>query len=111
MPLAVDFQGGVTSAWSNVITFVPKLAAALLIILAGYLIAKVVASVLNRVLERVGFDRAVERGGIRQALARSRYDASDIIAKLAFWLDLPGRPADRLRGLRRPTRSATCSRA
>ena len=86
MPLAVDFQGGVTSAWSNVITVVPKLAAALLIILAGYLIAKVVASVLNRVLERVGFDRAVERGGIRQALARSRYDASDIIAKLAFWL-------------------------
>jgi hypothetical protein len=45
MPLAVDFQGGVTSAWSNVITFVPKLAAALVIILVGYLVAKVVASV------------------------------------------------------------------
>src|SRR5215213_3240168 len=86
MPLAVDFQGGVTSAWSNVITFVPKLAAALLIILVGYLLAKVIASVLNKVLERVGFDRAVERGGIKQALARSKYDPSDIIAKLAFWL-------------------------
>jgi hypothetical protein len=86
MPLAVDFQSGVTSAWSNVITFVPKLAAALLIILVGYLLAKVVASVLNKVLERVGFDRAVERGGIKQALARSKYDPSDIIAKLAFWL-------------------------
>src|SRR5215203_3242346 len=54
MPLAVDFQGGVTSAWSNVITFVPKLAAALLVILAGYLIAKVVASVLNKVLDGSG---------------------------------------------------------
>ena len=86
MPLAVDFQGGVSSAWSNVITFVPKLAAALVIILVGYLLAKVVASVLNKVLERVGFDRAVERGGIKQALARSKYDPSDIIAKLAFWL-------------------------
>jgi hypothetical protein len=86
MPLAVDVQGGVSSAWSNVIMFVPKLAAALLIILVGYLIAKVVASVLNKVLERVGFDRAVERGGIKQALARSKYDPSDIIAKLAFWL-------------------------
>jgi prepilin signal peptidase PulO-like enzyme (type II secretory pathway) len=86
MPLAVDFQGGVSSAWSNVITFVPKLAAALLIILVGYLLAKVVASVLNKVLERVGFDRAVERGGLKQALARSSYDPSDIIAKLAFWL-------------------------
>jgi hypothetical protein len=86
MPLAVDFQGGVSSAWSNVITFVPKLAAALVIILVGYLVAKVVASVLDKVLERVGFDRAVERGGLRQALARSRYDPSDVIAKLAFWL-------------------------
>jgi hypothetical protein len=86
MPLAVDFQGGVTSAWSNVVAFVPKLAAALVIILVGYLIAKVVASVLDKVLERVGFDRAVERGGLRQALARSRYDPSDVIAKLAFWL-------------------------
>ena len=26
MPLAVDLQGGVSSSWSNVITFVPKLA-------------------------------------------------------------------------------------
>jgi Conserved TM helix len=86
MPLAVDFQGGLSNAWSNVIAFVPKLAAAMLIILVGYLIAKVVASVLNKVLERVGFDRAVERGGIKQALAKSRYDLSDIIAKLAFWL-------------------------
>jgi Conserved TM helix len=86
MPLAVDLQGGVSSAWSNVVTFVPKLAAALVIILVGYLLAKVIAAVLNRVLERVGFDRAVERGGIRQALARSKYDPSDIIAKLAFWL-------------------------
>jgi hypothetical protein len=86
MPLAVDFQAGISDAWSNVITFVPKLAAALVIILVGYLLAKVVASVLNKVLERVGFDRAVERGGIKQALARSKYDPSDIVAKLAFWL-------------------------
>ena len=28
----------------------------------------------------------MERGGIKQALARSKYDPSDIIAKLAFWL-------------------------
>jgi hypothetical protein len=36
-------------------------------------------------LERVGFDRAVERGGVKQALERSRYDASDIVAKIVYW--------------------------
>jgi len=86
MPLAVDFQAGVSDAWSSVITFVPKLVAALLVLLAGYLVARVIAGVLNKVLERVGFDRAVERGGIKQALARSKYDPSDIIAKVVFWL-------------------------
>jgi Conserved TM helix len=86
MPLAVDFQTGISDAWSNVITFVPKLAAFLVVLLVGYLVARVVAGVLNKVLERVGFDRAVERGGIKQALARSKYDPSDIIAKVVFWL-------------------------
>ena len=38
MPLAVDFQDGDSSAWSNVITFVPKLAAALVTILVGDLL-------------------------------------------------------------------------
>jgi hypothetical protein len=85
MPLAVDYQGGIENAWSNVITFVPKLLAALLILLVGYFVAKAVAGILNKVLERVGFDRVVERGGVRQVLARSKYDASDILAKLAFW--------------------------
>ena len=45
MPLAVDFQGGITSAWSNVITFVPKLAAALVIVLVGYLLGRIRALV------------------------------------------------------------------
>jgi len=86
MPLAVDFQAGISDAWSNVIAFIPKLAAALLVLLVGYLVARVAAGVLDKVLERVGFDRAVERGGIKQALARSKYDPSDIIAKVVFWL-------------------------
>ena len=100
MPLAVDFQGGVTSAWSNVITFVPKLAAALLIILVGYLLAKVVASVLDKVLERVGFDRAVERGGIKQALAKKQVRPLRHRRQAGLLAHLPGQPADRLRGVR-----------
>ncbi len=85
MILAVDFQGGIEDAWANVAAFLPKLAAALVILVVGYLVAKLVARILDRVLERVGFDRVVERGGVRQALARSKYDPSDILAKLVFW--------------------------
>jgi hypothetical protein len=83
--LAVDFQGGIENAWSNVATFVPKLAAALLILLVGWFVAKLISRILDRILERVGFDRVVERGGLRQALARSKYDPSDILAKIVYW--------------------------
>jgi hypothetical protein len=86
MPLAIDLQTGVSNAWANVITFVPKLLAAAVVLLVGYLVAKTIAKVLNKILERVGFDRAVDRGGLKQALAKSTYDPSDLIANLAFWL-------------------------
>lgn len=81
----VDLQGGIENAWSNVATFLPKLAAALVILVVGYFVAKLISSILDRVLERVGFDRMVERGGLRQALARSNYDPSDLLAKVVYW--------------------------
>jgi flagellar biosynthesis protein FliQ len=68
-----------------VATFVPKLVAALVIVLVGYFVAKLISRILDKILERVGFDRVVERGGVRQVLARSKYDPSDILAKLVFW--------------------------
>lgn len=72
-------------ALRSVALFVPKLAAFLVILLVGWLIAKVIAKAIDKVLERVGFDRAVERGGVRRALAKSKYDASDIVAKLVYY--------------------------
>jgi len=71
--------------WNTVATFVPKLAAFLVILIIGWIIAKVLAKAIDAVLERVGFDRAVERGGVKKALAQSKYDASDIVAKLVYY--------------------------
>jgi hypothetical protein len=81
----MDWQRGLEDAWSGVAAFVPKLLGALVILIVGLIVARALAGILNKVLERIGFDRAVERGGIRQALARSKYDPSDILAKLVYW--------------------------
>jgi hypothetical protein len=83
--LAIDFQQGLTDAWDSIATFLPKLVGFLLILLVGYIVAKVLASVVDRLLERVGFDRWVERGSFGTALQRSSFDASDILALLVFW--------------------------
>jgi hypothetical protein len=84
-PMSVDYESGVNDAWSTIATFVPKLVIFILILVIGYVVAKILAKVLNGVLERVGFDRAVERGGVGRALEQSRYDASDILARLVFY--------------------------
>ena len=70
---------------SMIAEFVPKLALFLVILVIGIIVAKLIAKALNAVLERVGFDRAVERGGIKRALSGSKMDASDIVAKLIYY--------------------------
>ena len=82
---AIEFSEGVENAWSSVATFVPKLFGFLVILAIGYFVAKAIATIVDKVLERVGFDDAVERGGIRQALAKSKYDASDLVSKVVFY--------------------------
>jgi len=72
-------------ALRSVALFVPKLVAFLLILAIGYFVAKLIGKAVDKVLERVGFDRAVERGGVKRALARSEYDASTIVGKLVFY--------------------------
>lgn len=80
-----DIGGALTDMWRSVLLFVPKAAAFAAILAVGYLAAKVIYKLVDKGLDRVGFDRAVERGGIGRALERSRYDASDICAKLAYY--------------------------
>src|SRR5439155_13479707 len=64
---------------------VPKFLAFLAILLVGWIVARALRAVVNKILGRVGFDRWVERGGIKAALARSKYDAADIVARLVYY--------------------------
>ncbi len=76
-----SLKAGLTS----VLLFVPKLLAFLAILIIGILIAKAISKVVGKILERVGFDKVVERGGIKKALAKSEYDAADIVGKIIYY--------------------------
>jgi hypothetical protein len=81
----VDVGGAVSDMLRSVLLFVPKLLLFLAILVIGWLVARLLLRVVDKLLERVGFDRWVERGGIKAALARSRYDASNIVARLVYY--------------------------
>jgi hypothetical protein len=80
-----EFRAGLGDAWSNIAEFLPKLVGFFLILIIGYFIAKAITKILGKVLEKVGFDRAVERGEVGKALARSKYDASSLLAQVVFY--------------------------
>ncbi|MBW3601994.1 MAG: hypothetical protein KY434_04745 [Actinobacteria bacterium] len=63
----------------------PQLVSFVVILVVGYLAARLISRLTARLLERVGFDRAVERGGVRRALQNTQYDPSDLLAKLVFY--------------------------
>ena len=70
--------------WGSVVGFAPKLVAFLVILVIGWIIAKLIGKAVDKILERVGFDRAVERGGVKKALEQSKYDASTIVGKIVY---------------------------
>jgi hypothetical protein len=68
--------------------FVPALFGALVILFAGYLVAKVVEKGTARLLRRLRFNQLLERGGVLQAVERSgsHLNPAKVIANLLFWV-------------------------
>lgn len=83
--IAVTLEPGLQGALSEILGFAARALLFLVILIVGYFVAKLIGRIVNKVLERVGFDRLVERGGVKRALAKSKWDASDILAKTAFY--------------------------
>ena len=78
-------QDQLKDMWGSVLAIAPKVILFLVILIVGWILAKLIAKAVGKILERVGFDRAVERGGMRRALERSNYDASTIVSKIVYY--------------------------
>lgn len=71
--------------WRSVASFGLNLAGFIAILVVGYFVAKIVERIVDKVLDRLHFDRAVERGGIKRAMANSPYDPSQLMGRIAFY--------------------------
>jgi hypothetical protein len=67
--------------------FVPRLAAAIGILMVGFVVAKMIERGTGWLLRKIGFDRLMREGGVTEALARAgtALDPSTVMAKLVFW--------------------------
>ena len=84
------FEAGLERAWEEFAQFLPKLGYFLLILIVGIILAKIIEKIITKVLQKVGFDRLVERGGVKKAMAKSKYDAAALLAKIVYYFILLG---------------------
>lgn len=82
---SINFSQGVSNAWNTVAAIVPKVAAFIVIMVVGWFLSKLIARVCDRVLRRLGFEKAAERGGISRALEHSKYDTTSLVAKVIYY--------------------------
>ena len=85
------FQGvlvSLTSALVTLLSFIPALLGALVILVIGWIVARAVGRLVAAVLQKVGFETAAERTGVTGFLSRTGargWTASSIIGELVKW--------------------------
>ncbi len=69
------------------LSYIPQLIGAVIILIVGYIIAKVLQAIITRVLRGVGFENWMERGGVKQFFDRAgtRQTPSGVLGKVVFW--------------------------
>ena len=81
---AVKIGDSVQQGLDNFFAFVPRLVGFLLILLIGYIVAKVVKGILTKVLDRAGLDRALHTGSTGQYVNQVAPEVKPS-RTIAFW--------------------------
>lgn len=82
------FLASLTSFWTELAAFAPKLMAALVLLVLGWLLARLARSGVTRVLRLMNFERATEKSGLEAFLKHAGLEVSvaAILGSLVYWL-------------------------
>jgi hypothetical protein len=85
----MDFSQRLQTSFAQVFgELIPALLGALIIVFAGYLLARVLEKLVERFLRRIRLNTLLERGGVTQAVERSGSEVNPtrVLSNLVFWL-------------------------
>jgi hypothetical protein len=78
---AAKFRNG----FEGVFDFLPNLIAFVVVLVIGYIVAKIVAAAISRLLLRTGLDRTVAEGQGGRYITKLTASPSRLLGRLAFW--------------------------
>lgn len=84
------FVASLTEFWTDFVVFVPKLLAALVILILGWVLAKLLRAGMLRLLRIVQFQRLAEKSGLEAFLEQGNVNMtlSRLISDIIYWLVL-----------------------
>ncbi|WP_375664518.1 mechanosensitive ion channel domain-containing protein [Stutzerimonas kunmingensis] len=89
-PWTQSLLSAMSSLWASVAAFIPRLFGALVVVLLGFVVAKLLDTLLSKVLAKVGLDRLMAGTGLTKLLGRAgiRIPVSALIGKVVYWFVL-----------------------
>jgi small-conductance mechanosensitive channel len=83
----MDILQSLQNTLDRFLEYIPQLIGAIIILVIGYIAARILKAVVSRVLQGIGFDGWMEKGGIKQFLdrAQTRETPATVIGTLVFW--------------------------
>lgn len=76
--------------WGKISNFIPNLLGALAVVIVGFLVARLLDTLLSKLLAKLGLDRLVQGSGLSKQMARVGIKApvSTLIGRIVYWFVL-----------------------
>lgn len=89
-PMTQSLVSAMTALWTKVANFIPNLFGAMIVVLLGFVVAKLLDTLLSKVLAKIGLDRLMSGTGLTKLLARVgiQVPVSTLIGKIVYWFIL-----------------------
>ena len=89
-PWTQSLVNAMTSVWAPIAGFIPRLFGALIVVLLGFVVAKLLDTLLSKLLAKIGLDRLMAGTGLNKMLSRVGIHApvSTLIGKIVYWFVL-----------------------
>jgi small-conductance mechanosensitive channel len=89
-PWTHSLVNAMSTMWASVASFIPRLFGALIVVIIGLVVAKLLDTLLSKLLAKLGLDRLMAGTGATKVLARAGIHASvsTLIGRIVYWFVL-----------------------
>lgn len=82
--------GAMSTLWQKIAAFIPNLIGALVVVVVGFVVARLLDALLSKLLAKLGLDRLIQGTGLNKMMARVgvKVPMSTLIGKIIYWFVL-----------------------